>query len=224
MTFAPPIAPRLIKGALIGADPANPLASIVVFQYNPDTLTRRLEARTAGQDGGDRSEALRLAGPPRETISLSVEIDAADQLEQANPLAVVAGIHPTLAALELLLYPKSSTVTANIALAQMGNIEIVPPEAPLTLFVWGAARVLPVRVSSLSITEEFYDALLNPIRAKVELSLSVLSYADLKLTNVGHTLFLVHQIAKEVLATSNAAVSTLNVAASVNVNASLKIG
>ena len=46
-----PNSPRLIKGALIGVDPFNPLASVVVFQYNPDTMTRRLEPRTAGGDG-----------------------------------------------------------------------------------------------------------------------------------------------------------------------------
>ena len=56
--------PRLIKGAIIGYDPSNPLASVIVFQYNPETMTRSLEARTTGgTDGGDKSEALRLARP-----------------------------------------------------------------------------------------------------------------------------------------------------------------
>src|SRR4030095_2523972 len=72
-----PGSPRLLKGAIIGLDPLNPLASVVVFQYNPDTMTRRLEPRAAGGDGGDRSEAYRLTGPPKETITLSVEVDAA---------------------------------------------------------------------------------------------------------------------------------------------------
>lgn len=199
-----PGSPRLLKGALVGLDPLNPLASIVVFQYNPDTLTRRVDARsTGGTDGGDRSEAFRLSGPPKETITLNIEIDAADQLEQANPLAVTMGVYPTLSALEMLLYPKSAKVIADTVLAQLGNIEIIPPEAPLTLFVWGAKRVLPVRLTSLSITEEAYDTGLNPIRAKVDLSLYVLSYADLKLTHPGYTLFLAHQIAKEIMATSN---------------------
>jgi hypothetical protein len=199
-----PGSPRLLKGALVGLDPLNPLASVVVFQYNPDTLTRRIEARsTGGTDGGNRSEAFRLTGPPKETITLNVEIDAADQLEQANPLAVTTGVYPTLSALEMLLYPKSAKVIADTVLAQLGNIEIIPPEAPLTLFVWGKMRVLPVRLTSFSITEEAYDTALNPIRAKVDLSLYVLSYADLKLTHPGYTLFLAHQIAKEVMATSN---------------------
>src|SRR6266568_2259459 len=99
-----PNSPRLLKGALVSVDAFNPLASIVVFQYNPDTMTRRLEPRAVSSEG-DRGEAFRLTGPPKETITLSIEIDAADQLEQANPLATTMGIYPTLAALEMLLYP-----------------------------------------------------------------------------------------------------------------------
>jgi hypothetical protein len=214
-----PGSPRLIKGAIIGLDPMNPLASIVVFQYNPDTMTRRLEARsTGGNDTSDRSEAFRLTGPPKETITLNIEVDATDQLEQANPLAITTGISPTLAALEMLLYPKSVSVIANAALAQVGNIEIIPPEAPLTLFVWGPTRVLPVRLTGFSITEEAYDTILNPILAKVDLTLTVLSYVDLKITNPGYTLFMAYQIAKEVMATSNVINGALNV------SASLKIG
>ena len=212
-----PGSPRLVKGALVGVDAMNPLASVVVFQYNPDTMTRRLEARsTGGSDTSDRSEAFRLTGPPKETITLNIEVDATDQLEQANPIALVSGISPTLAALEMLLYPKSLAVITNAGLAQAGNIEIIPPEAPLTLFVWGATRVLPVRVSSFSITEEAYDPMLNPIRAKVDLTLTVLSYMDLKLTNPGHSLFLAHQIAKEVMATTNVATSAQQLTTSVN--------
>ncbi len=199
-----PGSPRLLKGAIVGLDPLNPLASVVVFQYNPDTLTRRVEARsTGGADGGDRSEAFRLSGPPRETITLNVEVDATDQLERADPLAVTMGVYPALSALEMLLYPKSVVVIANTVLALFGNIEIIPPEAPLTVFVWGPKRVLPVRLTGFSITEEEYDTALNPIRARVELSLQVLSYVDLKITNPGYFLFMAHQIAKETLAVSN---------------------
>jgi hypothetical protein len=210
-----PGSPRLLKGAIIGLDPGKPLASVVVFQYNPDTLTRRIDARaTGGGDNTDRSEAFRLTGPPKETITVSIEIDATDQLEQANLLAVASGIHSTLAALEMLLYPKSAFTIANTALAAVGNLEIIPPEAPLTLFFWGPARVLPVRITSLSITEEAYDTLLNPIRAKVDLTLQVLSYFDLKITNPGYQLFLAHHIAKEILANANVGNSALNLSAS----------
>jgi hypothetical protein len=213
-----PLSPRLLKGAIIGLDPMNPVASIIVFQYNPDTMTRKLDARsTGGGDTADRSEAFRLSGPPKETITLSVEIDAADQLEQANPLALASGVYPTLAALEMLLYPKSVTVIANAALAQIGIIEIIPPEAPLTLFVWGPQRVVPVRLTSFSITEQAYDPLLNPILAKADLSLQVLSYSDLKITNPGYPLFLAHQILKEIMATTNVVNSAQTLGVSVKI-------
>jgi hypothetical protein len=195
-----PNSPKLLKGALIGVDPFNPLASVVVFQYNPEKLTRTLRARAAGEQAHP-GEALRLAGPPEETIRLEVEIDAADQLEKADPIATSMGLYPTLASLEMLLYPKSLLVVANEVLARVGIIEIIPPEAPLTLFVWGAKRVLPVRLTSFSIREEAFDPRLNPIQAKVELELRVLTYQDLGLLSVGGALFMAHQVAKEVMAT-----------------------
>ena len=141
-----PGSPRLLKGALVGTDPVNPLASVIVFQYNPDTMTRRLDARSMGGESGDRNEVFRLTGPPKENISFTAEIDAADQVDILNPASLVSGIYPTLSALEMLLYPKSDTVIANAALSLLGNIEIIPPEAPMTLFVWGPQRVLPVRL------------------------------------------------------------------------------
>lgn len=207
-----PGSPRLLKGAIVGVDPLNPLASVVVFQYNPDTMTRRLEPRAVSSEG-DRGEAFRLTGAPKETITLSIEIDATDQLEQANPLAATVGIYPTLAALETLLYPKSAVVIANTILSLIGTIEVIPVEAPMTLFVWGPQRVLPVRLTSLSITEEAHDQLLNPIRAKVELSLAVLSYHDLTVVSPGQALFLVHHITKEIMAATNLFNSVQNIGA-----------
>jgi hypothetical protein len=205
-----PKSPRLIKGALVGVDILNPISSVVVFQYNPDTMTRRLEARAAS-GGGNQGESLRLTGPPKETITLSIEIDATDQLEKADSLATASGIYPTLAALEMMLYPKSPMVIANTVLSMVGTIEILPMEGPLVLFVWGAQRVLPVRITSFSITEEAYDPMLNPTRASVELSLTVLSYQDFGPLHPGHHLFLAHQMAKEVMATLNVATSSQNV-------------
>ncbi len=195
-----PGSPRLLKGAIVGVDPFNPLASVIVFQYNPDTMTRTLQAQTAGGEGGDRSEALRLKGAPIENIKLDVEIDATDQLEKAEDPAVSMGIYPQLSALEMLLYPKSALVIANTILLAVGTIEIIPPEAPFTLFIWGPKRVLPVRLTEFSITEEAYDTSLNPIRAKASLGLRVLSYNDLPVTHPGYGMFLAHQIVKEAMA------------------------
>ncbi|BCJ57215.1 hypothetical protein Jiend_06370 [Micromonospora endophytica] len=150
---------------------------------------------------------MRLAGPPRESLTLEVEIDAADQ--PANgPAAAGLGVHPILAALEMLLYPKSATILANAVLNRLGSIEIVAPEAPLTLLVWGTKRVLPVRLTAFSVREDAHDAELNPVRATVSLGMDVLTYQDLPGTNLGHGLFVAHQVAKELLATSFGAGAT----------------
>ena len=207
-----PNSPRLQKGAIIGLDPFNPLASVIIFQYNPDTMTRTITAQTTSGDA-DRGEALRLKGPPQETIKLDVEIDATEQLERGDGIAGSMGVYPALAALEMLLYPKSALVIANEILLNIGVIEVIPPEAPLTLFVWGVKRILPVRLTELSISEEAYDPNLNPIRAKVSLGLRVLNYHDLGLLSVGGTLFMAHQIANEVMATIG---SVGNIAGSVS--------
>jgi hypothetical protein len=199
-----PRSPRVRKGAIVAVDLFNPLASVVVFQYNPATLSRTLTAQMSGE-GGARSEVQRFKGPPQEDIRVTVEIDATDQLERGERSAVSMGIYPQLSALEMILYPKSAKVIANALLAAAGTLEVVPPEAPLTLFVWGVKRVLPVRVNSFTIEEEAYDVNLNPIRAKVSLGMRVLNYNDLPKTNIGYSLFLAHQVAKEAMATFGSA-------------------
>lgn len=209
-----PGSPRLLKGALVGVEPVNPIASIIVFQYNPATMTRRLEARSTGGDGGDQAEVYRLTGPPKETITIKVEIDVADQLEQGSPLAVANGIYPALSALEMLLYPSSERIIGNAITAAIGGIEIIPPEAPLTLFVWGPKRVLPVRLTSFSVTEQAYDPALNPIRAEVDLSLEVLTTSDFQVTHPGYNIYLIHQIAKEAMAMTHVATSAENLGTS----------
>src|SRR5436305_2101366 len=90
-----PGSPQVQKGAIIGLDPFNPLASVIIFQYNPDALTRTLTAQTVGGNA-DRGEALRLKGPPKESITVAVEIDATDQLEKSQFPASQLGIYPTL--------------------------------------------------------------------------------------------------------------------------------
>lgn len=193
-----PGSPRLLKGAIVGVRPPDPVPTIVVFQYNPESLTRRLSPQTAG-GGGAQGEALRLKGPPEETITASIVIDATDQLERGDPVTSRSGVHATLAALELLLYPPATLTIANEVLARFGIVETIPPEAPLVLFVWGGTRVLPVRLNELSITEEAFDPALNPILARVSLTMRVLTYRDLGLLNPGGALFMAHQVAKEVL-------------------------
>ena len=200
-----PGSPKLTKGAIVGVDPLNPLASVIVFQYNPKSLSRRVDAKTSGE-GAAPTEVLRLEGAPSETISINeLEIDATDQLETGDAVAASMGIYPQLSALEMLLYPKSASVILNTALLLAGTIEVVPPAAPFTLFIWGLKRVLPVRITGFTITEEEYDPALNPIRATVSLDMRVLSYNDFSVTHPGYALFLAHQVAKEVMATVGSA-------------------
>lgn len=193
-----PNSPRLLKGGivLVGSSPVR----IIGLQYNPDTLTRSLQVQGISE-GGDRSEALRLKGPPIETIKLDAEMDITDQLEfpDQNPNAGKMGLHPQIAALETIVYPTSDQLIFNNTLASLGTLEILPMQSSLTLFVWSKNRIVPVRITDLSITEEAFDPALNPIRAKVSLSMRVLSVTDLGFGRDGNR-YMAYQIRKEQLA------------------------
>lgn len=202
-----PGSPRLVKGGIVLLDPVSAeVQRVIVLQYNPDTLTRTLQSNSVDVGGGqNRSEALRLKGPPVETIKLDAELDAADQLEVSDATAVEIGIHPQLAALESLVYPTSDQLLAADALQSAGKLEIAPMEAPLSLFVWSKHRILPVRVTDFSITEEAFDPALNPIRAKVSLGMRVLSVDDVGFDHRAGSLYMAYQQQKEQLATRNLA-------------------
>jgi hypothetical protein len=210
-------APRLLKGALVSLDPPNPTPQVIVFQYNPNTLTRTLEAQVA-EDEGKSGSPPRLKGAPVETIKIDVEIDAADQLERGDATAADVGVFPQLSALELLIYPKSDLVVTNAQLLKAGTLEIMPPTASLTLFIWGKRRILPVRLTEFSVTEEAHHPNLSPIRAKVSLGLRVQSYSDVSADNPTWNLFLSHQVLKETMA---AVATTTSVSAVVGSNVKL---
>ena len=200
--------PRVLKGGLVLLDPERGnVLRIIVLQYNPDTLTRSLQTQGMSGESGDRLEALRLKGPPVETIKLEAEIDATDQLEHPdrNPAAVDLGIQPQLAAMETIVYPSAAQLQQSESLALSGTIEIAPLEAPLTVFVWSRNRVVPVRLTDFSITEEAFDPSLNPIRAKVSLGMRVLTVNDLGPNHRGGSLFKAYHQQKETLASRAAA-------------------
>jgi hypothetical protein len=187
-----PGAPRLVKGGLVIADPSNlAVRGVISLQYNPDSVTRSLQVQGSAA-GGERSEALRLTGPAVETIKLDAELDATDQLEKPAeyPLISALGLHPALALLESLLNPLASELLANNAKASRGSLEIAPHQAPLTLFVWSAQRVMPVRITDYSVVEDGFDENLNPIRARISLGMRVLTVDDLGFQHPGGTVFL----------------------------------
>ena len=197
-----PNSPLLIKGGIVIMEPdSGKVIRVISLQYNPDTLTRTFQVQSYSE-GGDRSEALRLKSSPIETIKVEAEIDATDQLEfpDQNPNIVQNGIHGQLAALEAMLYPSSSALQNNHNQAARGVLEIVPMEAPLSLFVWSRHRAVPVRVTEFSVTEEAFDPALNPIRAKITLGLRVLSVNDLGFDHRGGSLFMSYLKNKEALA------------------------
>jgi hypothetical protein len=196
---AMPDPPRVARGGFVFVDPVTgrPLRT-VPFQYNPDTLTRTLQPQGIGGEPGDRQEALRLSGPPHETYKLDAEFDAADQLADpdGHPTEAGHGLRPVLAALESGIYPTTEQLLAEDRMAGFGMIEVAPVEAPLTVLVLGTSRVLPVRLTELSITEEAFDTRLNPLRAKATVSARVLTVDDLGFTHRGGLLYLGHHRAQ----------------------------
>lgn len=198
-----PGSPRLVKGGIVLLDPdSGALLKVISLQYNPETLTRTVQVKAAPPDSHDRSQALRLTGAATETIKLDAVLDATDQLEypDSNPLAVRYGIHPQLAVLEAMAYQPSAAMLANDRLAGSGSLEILPVSSPLALFVWSRSRIVPVRLTDLSVTEEQFDPALNPVRAKVSLGLRVLTVDDLGFGTRGGTLFMSYLQGKEALA------------------------
>jgi hypothetical protein len=204
-----PGSPRLVRGGIVLLDPTtSTVLRVITLQYNPDTLSRTLTPQGIGGEPGDRLEVLRLKGPPQESIKLDAEIDATDQLEQPNasPLNLTVsqlGLFPALAALETIVYPSSQQLVDNDNQAQSGMIEIAPVEAALTLFVWSRNRILPVRLTDFSVTEEAFDTSLNPTRAKVSLGMRVLTVNDLGFSHPGGLLYLLYHKQKETMAGMN---------------------
>lgn len=197
--------PKLIKGGIVLVDASSGQPNqIISLQYNPETLSRSLQVQGTENSGGDRSDALRLVGPPIETYKLEAMIDATDQLELPdegdNKTAVEFGIQPQLAILETILYPTSDHLKQLDSQASAGTLEITPAQAPLTLFIWSKTRIVPVRITEFSIEEQFFDPNLNPLRAKVSLGMRVLNVNDLGFRHRGSGLYMLYQQQKEQLA------------------------
>lgn len=207
--------PKFIKGALVhyASQIMGPAPNVIVFQFNPGQLTRSLQTRGNEPDSGSvgpaREDVQRVLGPPDEAINLSVELDAADQLEQPDkhPQVVAHGLQPALCALELLLHPSSDQLLLQRILSQAGAAQICLPDVPVVLFVWGPSRVLPVRITSFSVTEEAFDQNLNPIQAKVELGLKVLTVNEYPNESIGFAAYMASLVHKEFLARQNTAQS-----------------
>jgi len=196
-----PESPRLLKGGLVLMDATtSTVLRIIALQYNPDSVSRTLQIQGVGPDSGDRSELLRLKGPPVESWKVDAELDATDQLEIADATVAEVGLQAQLAALEVIVYPTSTQLQNLNSQAQSGTLEVAAVEAPLTIFVWSKQRIMPVRLTEFSITEEAFDPNLNPIRAKVSLGMRVLNVNDTGFANKAGGLFMTYLQNKEQLA------------------------
>jgi hypothetical protein len=211
--------PYLLKGALIeyGSDFLGPLPNVVIFQFNPETMTRVLQIPPRST-GGDRRETNQAGDPPIEQITIKAEFDAADQLNSNNVLARTLGVGPQLAALEKMVYPSNkiggligAAIDAVGGALGLGGGSSAPTQPiprekyPRILFIWGLTRVLPVVLTSMSITEQQYDFLLNPVRAEVSLGLAVNSISTCSDDSVAKGALEYSNIAKEAQAILNLA-------------------
>ncbi len=200
-----PNTPRLLKGSLVvyESQTPGPPPKVIVFQYNPEQVRRTLEKRALESKGAtaqpSKEDLLRAAGPPAESIQLQIALDAADQLEnpKQNRTTVDHGLYPVLSVLEMLLYPSTAMVHDIEGQAGRGQVQLSPADLPLVLLVWGKSRVVPVALTNFSITEEEFDVKLNPIRARIDLSMKVLTYLELKKDTVGYDSYLSYQRTKE---------------------------
>lgn len=186
----PPTAINLLRGALVSIDATTQARNTIAFQFNPETLKRSLQTNTlGGGEQGDRSLAVRFVGAPTETISFDAIFDSV----ASNATGPGPGVYPQLSALAMLAYPQLAAVDQEESLLAQGILEVVPLLAPRTIFVWGAMRVLPVRLAEFTIEEQLFDGSLDPIRATVSLTLRVLSYSDLFPANPDYATFEAYQ-------------------------------
>ncbi len=184
-----PNSPKLVKGALLEFSDVllGLLPNIVLFQYNPEQLSHKLDQppQSSAGTGADteKKETFRTARLPVESISdLKLVLDATDQMEQGDPITAVRGIGPSIAALEMMMYPSGTSLLnlgSLLGSGSSGSAKVPPQQLPVILFVWGPWRIVPVNVTSVSVVEQDFDPLLNPTRAEVTVSLRIISKDDL---------------------------------------------
>jgi hypothetical protein len=190
----------LLKGALIEFMPTFliPLPNVIVFQYNPETVTHTwTQPEAAPPSGTQTNNPMAVKGMPGESFSFTIAMDANDEIADGSAptaaIAQISGVYSRLAALEMLLYPTGGggggllgAVSAAAATALGGGSSSGPTTSvpastmPVVLFVWGPGRIVPVRVTGLTLTEKLYNATLSPTHAEAQLSLRVLTPAELQ--------------------------------------------
>lgn len=187
----------MLKGALVSFSPTFlplPIPNVIIFQYNPETMTHTwAQPEAASSSGTETSNPLAVQGMPGEEFSFTIAMNSDEEIADStltSGLAKLSGLYSRLAALEMLLYPTGTSnalvgaVTAAIGSAlgggSSGPTRTVPQSViPVTLFIWGPGRIVPVRLTTLTVTEKLYDSALNPTYAEAQVSLRVLTPAEL---------------------------------------------
>jgi hypothetical protein len=216
--------PFLMRGAMIeyGSDFLGPLPNVVIFQFNPESLSRTIQIPPR-PTGGAARETTQAGEPTIEKITLKAQFSAADGMGANNFLARTMGVGPRLAALEKMVNP-ASKLNARIGAAvdAIGRAlgvggggggggggnprQIVPRQKyPRILFLWGPFRVLPVVIESMTITELQYDFMLNPIQADVSIGLAVNAIDNCSDDTVGRGALEYSNLAKDAQAVANLA-------------------
>lgn len=113
-----------------------------------------------------------------ETIGFDIRLDAGEDLNDGNAIAGEFGILPQLSTLELMMHPKSESLLGGLVdnlLGSDGGYSFTNSEKPpIVLFIWGYTRVLPVNLTSMSITETEFNTHLAPTRATVSVSMTAI--------------------------------------------------
>jgi hypothetical protein len=185
-----------LRGALVEfiPTPLIPLPNVIIFQYNPETMSHSWTQPPPASAGPNEKKAnpMAVTGDPGESFSFTLQLDAHDSIAgggAAGGLASISGVYPRLAAIEMLLYPAASAsstgglvgmVSAALGGSGGGKKRRVPANVinPV-LFVWGPGRIVPVRVTGLTVTEKLYDSVLNPTKAEAQITLRVLAKDEL---------------------------------------------
>jgi len=213
----------LLRGALVEYRSSflGPLPNIVIFQFNPEQLARTInipQPPSRRESAGRVRARGQSSAPPSETFTITAQFSAADDLGRGGVLSAVPrmfGIGPQIAALEKMVYPSNIIGGAiGAALDAIGDAlggggddaptRPIPSESvPRILFIWGLTRVLPVEIQSMSITEQKFDFLLNPVQAEVQIGLAVANLASSSDDEIGKGALMYTQTVKEAQAISN---------------------
>jgi hypothetical protein len=170
-----------------------PVPNVIVFQFNPEST---VHTWSQAESAGVQSNPLAVKGAPGEQLSFTLAVDAMDAIADggvSGGLAEISGVATRLAALEMLLFPTGSTKSGLVGTvtAAIGSLfggggtsrEVPASVVPTVLFVWGPGRIVPVRVTTLTVTEKLYDKRLVPTHAEAQVGLRVLTYEELNADN-----------------------------------------